>query len=133
MVGMICIASSTGPTAAAKRRLRPATMPSGMPMSKAMITAASIWASVVMPDSHSPRTPIPAKPDAASSASRHPPKMSPRPPASAITPGQPRPASSPSKAPTSPPMPSRMTAKTKIELRFSSIQARTPLSVSKNG
>ena len=130
---MICIASSTGPIAAANRRLRPAMMPSGIPISNEMSTAASIWASVAMPDSHSPSAPIAAKPMAPISASRQPPKISPSPPDRAITPGQPRPASSPSNAPTRPPIPTRISSRRKNELRFTSIHSRKALSVSKSG
>ena len=49
--------SRTGEITRRKRSLRPATMPSGMPMARARTTAASIRSSVETVESHSPSRP----------------------------------------------------------------------------
>ncbi len=130
---MICMTSSTGVMAAAKRGLFPVAIPSGIPTASASTTAASIWASVSMLEVHSPRTPTAAKPAMLPSARRQPPKIAPSAAATASTPGQPRNASSASNPPTRPPIPARRRPGITRPSRFCSTQSRTPLRVWKNG
>ena len=70
------------------RSLRPATIPSGTPMSRATATATSINARVTMVSSQKPRMPHPKSAMTAAAAARAPPVRQPITPTSASTPGQ---------------------------------------------
>ena len=62
--------SSTGVMTRFTRGFRPAQMPSGMPMTSAMSTAAMVSASVSMLSSHSPCRPKKTNPATARTATR---------------------------------------------------------------
>jgi hypothetical protein len=130
---MICMMSRIGVRTAWTRLLRPAMIPAGMPMARAMTTAASIWARVSMLDSQRPSRPRAAKPANDSAASRQPPKTSPSAATTPSVPGQPRPARRASKKPTRLSTPVRMRPKMTSESRFVSTQSRISLMVSQSG
>ena len=118
------------------RSLRPARMPSGMPMASDRTTAPSVSASVSRLDSHSPSRPKARKPATITTAMRRPAKISPIAPASTVTPGHVRPMRMPWRRSKRPAIDSRMvlttSTKTRLELRFASTQSRRPLSDLKN-
>ncbi len=70
--GIVCIASSTGRITRSTEGRLPAQIPTGMPISSAMMTANRISARVSMLGTHSPSTPMNTKPHAASTARRQP-------------------------------------------------------------
>jgi hypothetical protein len=129
-VGMICITSRIGDRTAETRSLRPARIPSGSPMTRAIRTAASIRLSVAMLASHRPRAPSEANPAVTRSVSRQPPKIQPSAPASPMTPGHPSDAMTLSKNDTSPAIADR--AGSRIE-RFWLTQSRIPFRLRNSG
>ena len=123
-VGMICRKSRIGDRTAAKRRLRPAAIPSGTPTRIASRTATSSIDSTAIVASHRPRKPRIAKPDVASTVRRTPPKAMPAAAARPMTPGHPSEARTSSKTVTRPAIPARIGSRMN---RFAPTHSRTSL------
>jgi hypothetical protein len=132
-VGMIWRKSRIGEISRMSRGFRPAAIPIGIPMARAISTEARVRPSVPMLESHSPRTPNDSVPVAPSSASFQPPIPKPRPVNTATTPGQPSQVRAPMIDSTRMSTPTRIWAMNGIELRLSSMSSRMSLRVWKNG
>ena len=107
-VGMICMKSRIGVTNRRNRSLRPARIPSGMPMASEMATALPMSTRVWIVSVHRPRRPIAMRLPTTSRAVRHDTNARPSAPAIAVRPTQLRLAKTNVSAVSMASMPSRM-------------------------